>query len=563
MRTKTAKLPEPVPQRHSTAPIANFLERHALAGAVLLTLLASARIVATYPVFNHTFDEPVHIACGMEWLDKGSYTYEPQHPPLARIATAIGPYLLGAHSQHPATANPAAMMDEGVRILYSGNHYDLSLFLARLGCLPFFWIAALVTYEWARQYYGRAVGALAICAFTFIPTVLAHAGLATTDMALMAFLGAAFLAGIRWLEQPTLARAAVFGVCGSLAVLSKFSSLVFFPAAAGLALLCYFLLQRPSAAEVLARIRRMLPGAGLAAVISFFMVWALYRFSVGPVPSLGNLKLPFPELFAGIQQVRVHNDEGHFSFLLGQRGRMGWWYFFPVALAVKTPLGFLLLLFAGLYLIARGRIPVPRAWVPAAFAIAILLVGMTSRINIGLRHILPVYMGFSIVVALAAHYILQHRGEQRGALIALGVLAAWFAGSSLLAHPDYLPYFNELAGSHPENILVDSDLDWGQDVKRLARRMREVGARELTFSTAFRIDYAKAGLPPRRENMDVLNPPPGWTAISVSTWKEYRLGLMDRYEQYTIWPDRIPPTEKVGKGIFLWYTPPSETRGAR
>ena len=66
-----------------------FLERRARVIAVALVLLGSARIIATYKVFNHTFDEPVHVACGMEWLDKGSYTYEPQHPPLARVAGAL------------------------------------------------------------------------------------------------------------------------------------------------------------------------------------------------------------------------------------------------------------------------------------------------------------------------------------------------------------------------------------------------------------------------------------------------------------------------------------------
>src|SRR5580704_1147981 len=76
----------------------SFVGRHSLAIFLVLVAVASARIIATYTVFNHTIDEPAHIACGMEWLDKKVYRYEPQHPPLARVMTAIGPYLAGEHS---------------------------------------------------------------------------------------------------------------------------------------------------------------------------------------------------------------------------------------------------------------------------------------------------------------------------------------------------------------------------------------------------------------------------------------------------------------------------------
>src|SRR5271169_6374461 len=75
-----------------------FVARYALTIFLLFVAIASARIITTYTVFNHTVDEPAHIACGMEWLDRKTYHYEAQHPPLARVMTAIGPYLSGAHS---------------------------------------------------------------------------------------------------------------------------------------------------------------------------------------------------------------------------------------------------------------------------------------------------------------------------------------------------------------------------------------------------------------------------------------------------------------------------------
>ena len=531
-----------------------YFERHAGWIAVLAILFASARIVATCTVFSHTSDEPAHVACGLEWLDKGRYTWEPQHPPLARVAAALGPYLLGAHSQWGDRSTLNGMTYEGVRILYSGNRYDLSLALARLGVLPFFWLASLVVYEWGRRYFDRAIAAMAVCLFTFTPPVLAHAGLATTDMALTAFLGAAFLAGVLWTEEPTPARAAIFGLCGGLAALAKFSSLVFFPAAAGLTLLWYIARERPAGAVLFRTTRRRLPSLALAALVCCLVVWAGYRFSVGKV-SFANLALPAPEFFAGLQQVQHHSSVGHASFLLGQRGRYGWWYFFPVALGVKSPLALLILLAVGIVLLVRKQDSLRNGWMPAAFAAGILAVGMTSSINIGVRHVLPVYLSFSLLASAGARWMLEQR---RAIGIAAGVLCAWLAASSLISHPDYLPYFNELAGSHPENILVDSDLDWGQDLKRLAARLKEAGATEVTLLTPYIDDFQKDGLPHRNEKLDLFQPPVGWCAISVSYWKEFRLGLMDRYSQYTIWPDRYPPTEKIGKGIDLWYFPPRQ-----
>jgi hypothetical protein len=130
----------------------------------------------------------------------------------------------------------------------------------------------------------------------------------------------------------------------------------------------------------------------------------------------------------------------------------------------------------------------------------------------------------------------------------LGGLLLWFAGSSLLSHPDYLAYFNELAGSEPEKILVDSDLDWGQDLKRLSKRLHEVGATSVAF-TGF--DYAdleaEHGFPPIH-GMNPLAPVEGWNAIGVTLWKEFRT---------VTWPDQIKPKERVGKGILLWYFPPA------
>ncbi len=533
------------------ASVLAILERHARVIAVALVLLASVRIVATYTVFNHTFDEPIHVACGMEWLDKGTYTFEPQHPPLARVAGALGPFLMGIRSQGLASRDLSARAVEGTAILYSGHRYERTLSAARLGILPFFWIACAVVYVWGERYYGRALAAIAVFLFSFVPAVLAHAGLATTDMALTAFLGASFLAGLIWVEQPTWRHAAWFGLSTGLAVLSKLSSLAFLPAAAAVTFVWYWAIgQSFSGRAIGARISTFAAAVATGA----FTIWAGYRFSFGR-SELAGVPLPAPELFAGIQAVVRHDAVGHWSYLLGSRSPLGFWYFYPVALAVKTPIALLGLLAVGVVLAFRKETKT-RLWIPLAFSAAVLQVGMLSHINIGIRHILPVYIGFSILAAAAVMKMLEIAATRKAAGVLAGVLLVWMAGSSLVSHPDYIAYFNEMAGSEPEKILVDSDLDWGQDIRRLSRRLQELHATEVTFPQFIVADLEKEhGFPKVNQTADFHHPPQGYFAAGATFWKAFRFGLPPD-EDTNIWPDQIKPTERIGRGMFLWYFGP-------
>ncbi len=532
-----------------------WVERHATLTLAILLAIASLRIAATYTVFNHTVDEPSHIACGMEWLDKGTYHYETQHPPLARVASAVGPYLAGRRT----TGQDAKEM-EGAIILYYGGQYDRTLALARLGILPFFWVASVVVFLWARKTYGPLEAVTAAFLFTFLPTVLAHAGLATTDMALTAFTAASFFCGAWWFEKPTAVRAACFGAATGLAVLSKFSSLPFLPCAFASGLLWAWWCRRPSLGCVLSLIRGRVWTLLLAGLVGLAVIWAGYRFSFGYSGLLG-MKVPAPSLFDGIQSVMEHDRKGHMAYLFGQRSQFGFWYYFPVALAVKTPIPFLALLFFGASLCSpKAARSNPWIGLPLAFSLGILVFALFSHINIGVRHILPVYAGFSIVAAAAAVRMFQLIGAVKWAPYVLGALLLWHAATSAFAHPDYLPYFNFLAGAEPQNILVDSDLDWGQDMKRLAKRLKEVGARQVAYNP-FIIAYLEAyhGFP-HIEPVDPEFPSPGWNAASFTVWKAERLGLGDQEPDLQLWTDRIPPTEKVGKTTYLWYFPPDKTR---
>jgi 4-amino-4-deoxy-L-arabinose transferase-like glycosyltransferase len=170
-------------------------------GAVLLVLIASLRIVSTYKTLSHTTDEPAHLAAGMEWLEGGRYTYENQHPPLARVLGAIGLHLAGSRWSHGPE-----MYFEGYHLLGYNHRYAHNLFYARLAMLPLFWIASLVVFLWTSRIAGGAAAFVATLLFTTTPAVLGHAGLATTDMAVTAFTGAAVLSALYWADRPNWKR---------------------------------------------------------------------------------------------------------------------------------------------------------------------------------------------------------------------------------------------------------------------------------------------------------------------------------------------------------------------
>ena len=543
-RAPSAPCPPRSQARSTKIPGIPFLERHSIVLAVLLVAVASVRIAATYTALSVTVDEPGHLACGLQYLAMHIYRYESQHPPLARAMMAAGPYLKGVR---PIGEDNRGK--EGIELLARSSNPERLLALMRIGILPFFLLACGVVYYWAKHYFGNSVAAIATGLFTLLPPVLADGGLATTDMALAATLGAAFLALILWTETGSWKHSALLGITSALAALSKFTALGFLPVAAIFALLFYIWIYKPGGQKLRAFTKQRAAGFGFAVATGALVVWAGYLFSFGKIPG-SRLSLPAPEFFDGIGVAMRHDAGGHTAYLLGQLGHDGWWYYFPVALAVKTPIGFLLLLAAGACLAWKYRFH--GAALPGAFALGVLLPSMAGRVDIGIRHILPAYIGFSILAALA---MVQLAERATGAILA-GAAVLWMAVSGAVHHPDYLSYFNEFAGHEPEKILLDSNLDWGQDLKLLAKRLRELGVHEFFeygIDAAGQYAYFQSwyGLPPVRIT-NPYQPQAGWHVISATVAKTMPLNA---------WYDHLVPTEKIG-GLMLFKILPNFSPGS-
>src|SRR5262249_40765578 len=160
-----------------------------------------------------------HVAAGMEWLDKGTYTYELQHPPLARVAVALGPYISGLRWPNvPPTYSD--WRGPGNVILSAHGNYVRNLTMARLGTLPFLILGCVVVFLWVYHWFGRVAAVFALLLFACLPPVLGQAGLATTDMAAAATVAAGLYLFIRWVEQPDWLRTGLLGIAFGVAVAS-------------------------------------------------------------------------------------------------------------------------------------------------------------------------------------------------------------------------------------------------------------------------------------------------------------------------------------------------------
>ena len=542
----------------------------------LIILLACALAAGSWRVYSNTWDEPEHLAAGIELLDRGQYEYDTEHPPFGRVLLALGPYLAGARSFGTPPPNGT---QEGIDILYSGGHYARYLTLARAGVLPFLALLLFATWLWARRLF-RSQGAALLCVLLLVsvPAVLGHAALASLDVAAAATCLLALYTLQLWVVSARLRDAALFGLAAGLAVGTKFSAVPFI----GLALPALALVHAALPADPpLASARSRLLGLALALLAALLPLALAY----GPRSSnpagvaarfdwavsyllqergldhqlgvlLSHLWLPreLKDLANGIVAVKAHNDSGHLSYLLGHVRLTGWWYFYLVALAVKTPIPLLAAGPVGLAWLARDGWRSRNGWALAPAVLVVMMLTFASafsRINIGIRHVLVLYPFF----ALGAAYVTvrtwrwlaawRNRRLAAGAVAVMLALLAWQLSTLWTAYPDYLPYFNE-AVPHPQRVLVDSDLDWGQDLRRLELRAAQLRIPQLRLAYRGTADLTREPLPPFA-SLAARRPTSGWVAISA-------LARTRDPADYA-WLDAYRPVERIGKSIDLYYIP--------
>ncbi len=539
----------------------------------LLGVLAAARIVDTYDEFNATFDEGYHVAAGLQAYQEGRFAAGAEQPPLVRWALALLPHLAGV--EYRSTGPLAAQISDHIPLLAQAvfdqqDDYWRTLKLARMGNLIFLPFLLIYTYRWAAALFGRYSGWAACAIVTWSPNILAHAALATVDFGFTVCLLAAGYHLWRCLAAPDARRSLALGAAAGLAVAAKYSALLFLPAVL-LGLLAARhgrLLWRPRSwkiVQIQRAVRSLVPAACLVLVV----IWGAYAFEMRPLrdparrpyegvearlPGSSGLKtavywtiesvpLPLQDMISGIGYVQAHAADGHNAFLLGEVRKHGWWYYFPVVLGVKTTLPFLVLIGLACLLVFRRGGADRDALGPLGAALGILLAVLPSPLNIGVRHILPMYP----LLAIWASSCVAEAGRRRSRVwaAAVALLLCWHGTESLRAHPDYLPYFNQIARGNEHNILGDSNLDWGQDLRRLARYVEENGIENLSLSYLGTTSPEAVGLEDSR-GFGPGDRPRGWVAVSVTN-------LQGIYQPRLDWLDAYEPRARVGKSIWLYF----------
>lgn len=541
---------------------------------VLLGVIAALRIQSTYSELSATFDEGYHTASALQIYQQGQFNIGAEQPPLARWVIGLLPNWAGVEYRdvRQRVRRPAAMIVAlATSVFEEQGEYWKTLALARSGNLVFLPVLLFYSYRWAAALYGETAGRVAATLVTFSPSVLAHASVATVDFAVTACLVMAGYYWWRWLRDPTPRAAIIAGVTSGLAVASKYSAIGFLPVVLAAFAMCHLGVQamRPRSWAG-PETRKAAQSLVLASCIAVLTLWATFGFEMRPLrdPSrrpyetleralphdgipkaciqwaIENIPLPLRDAAIGLSWVSAHTRSGHPSYLLGQVSSSGWWYYFPVVLAVKTTLPLLGLVgLAGWIAWRRPSLGGREALGPLLAALGMLLLVLPSRVNIGVRHILVIYP-FLAIWASSCFRQGFFTGS-RPLAVAAFVLVGWHGVESWQAHPDYLPYFNQIARGREHLVLGDSNLDWGQDLHRLARYVKSNGIENLSLSYFGATSPEAMGLHDYEE-FGPRERPRGWVAVSVTKWQ----GI---YEPRPAWLDGYKPRMLIGKSIWLYF----------
>ncbi|MFL6589240.1 MAG: ArnT family glycosyltransferase [Chthoniobacterales bacterium] len=482
-----------------------------------------------------------------------------QHPPLCKWLAGLPLLLLQPEEWRPAKIDPAGPPDQDE---WSYNmHFwrdNRPLFaticlLARLPMIVLTLALGVLVFVFARDLFGPRAGVFAVLLFAMEPTVLAHGRIVQTDIPAAFGLLLSIFALYRYIQRPSGRLAAGVGAAVAIAMLAKYSMLVVGPA---------FLLVLLALLWFHPQHRRKLALDGLiAAAVLLLLINAAYFFhhraltegdlkwiattfsesAAAVTAAVRAMRLPLPTDFVmGVYWQLHHGKVGHPAGLLGTYSNHGWWYYFPVAFALKATIPFLILSLASLWWAAR-RVLVERErrwlWLLVPFAVYTGLL-MKSPINIGVRYYLPGYMFLVILAGCLLDFLLQTAtsgSRRRYCLVAVALTMSWISLEAIRAYPNYVPYLNQLAFAHPHWwYLSDSNVEWGDDARGLAEYLHGHGENRVrglllgAFATLdfYQINYVDAlGASPE--------PPPRYTALGASFLNG----------------STVPPYEKDGKPV--------------
>ncbi|MDD2731762.1 MAG: glycosyltransferase family 39 protein [Candidatus Pacebacteria bacterium] len=557
-----------------------------------------------------TMDEMSHLPAGYSYVSQKDMRINPEHPPLIKDLAGI-PLLFIKNIKFPSDIKAwkddvNSQWDFGSYFLYkTGNPVDKMIILSRIPMILILIMLGIYLFIWTKELFGNSTALTALFFFSFSPTLIAHGRLVTTDVgaAAGAFISTYYF--VKFLKDPTKKNIILGGIFFGIAELLKFSLILLIPFFAILVVVKSIL--KSSDIKIFLKnfyyyfIRCLLVG-----LIALVLIWIVYSYHVLNYPSQKQAKdtefilssfgtktltdlnvwmadkpilRPFAQYTLGLLMVLQRASGGNTGYFLGEISAAGWKTYFPFVYLIKEPLGFhILSLIALLFAIGvmfrknkEGKITERMTnWLNTHFAEFSMLLfiiiywtsSLTSNLNIGVRHLLPAFP-FQILLVSAGITTLFLKGSLiRLKKTFIFAMMLWQVYAVISIYPHFISYFNEIIGG-PKNgylYVVDSNLDWGQDLKRL-----KIWLDENKIDKAY-IDYFGGGNPQYYlkekyapwwglRNPDEI-PEGSYLAVSATLLQGGRGKPAPNFDQktgYYLWLDKYQPMTVIGNSIFVFY----------
>lgn len=563
-----------------------------------------------------TFDELSHIPAGYSYLSQQDYRLNPEHPPLIKDLAALP--LLGLdlnfphnHSTWTQEQGPIwwLQFDFGTQFLFnSDNPADKIIFLARLPMILLLMCLGLFIFFWTRQLFGNKFALMALTLFSFSPTFLAHGRFVTTDVAAALGVVMATYFWLKFLKNPVLKNIFIAGIILGIVMLFKFSLILLIPFF-GIITIIYPLLQHhENGSRTIKQTLKYVAMAFLIGIIAIvFVILPVYSFhtlNYPPEKQLSDTTFHLSPDIEPLEQVCIWMSDkpvirslGHYMLgilMASQRtvggntvyfmkmvSADGWWFYFPVIFALKIPLALLTLIIIAL-LHCAWILKTPfwikpwqrtKQWIASHFTEFSMLVflciywsvSMYGNLNIGIRHILPCFPFIYILVCSGTKHLVQKAKQKqlhRVVYTIVLILLVCYAGSSIKTFPRYLSYYNAIAGGTENGYkyAVDSNYDWGQDLKRL-KRYTEVHHIEKIYIDYFggsNLDYYFGDKYAKWDSRTPASefPKGNYLAVSVSSMQGGRALACPEFDQptnYYDWLNNYELIARAGTSIFIYY----------
>lgn len=571
-----------------------------------------------------TFDETAHVAAGYSYLTQKDMRLNPEHPPLVKDLAAIPLLFLNLNfpEDDPSWVQNETpvwwhQFDFASQFLYqSNNDPDQILFRSRLPMILLLIALGWFIFCWTKELFGRRAALLALFLFTFSPTFIAHGRLVTTDVAAAAGAVFSIYYFLKFLKEPNNKNIVLAGIAFGIAQLFKFSLILLYPLFA--LIFISWIIFKVEKAKITQFISYGIKIC-LVFIIAFLFLWPIYFYHTLNLPaekiqsyseeflkehplndifsklpvkigtpteivnqmSENPILKPWSQYLLGVFMATARASGGNTTYFMGEISAAGWLHYFPVVYFIKEPLTLhiltlMVLLFLILsitrsfwrYTFSRLRNWVKEHFVEFVFLLWLLIywgVSLSSNLNIGVRHLLPIFPFVYILVSGGVIALLKTERNILFKLVKyaiLAVLVIWQAISVIAIYPHFLTYFNEIVGGPNKGYIytVDSNLDWGQDLKRLKIWLDEKEIDEIY------VDYFGGGdtkyylgekFRPWQGYWEPKKlPKESYLAVSVSLLQGGKGQPVHGFDQpvgYYLWLDEQDPIKKIGNSIFVYY----------